>query len=196
MLCFLVFLLPDSLGLGLRYAFTCSNRDRPSWLGLFVAVDGDRLGSARPDTGGDAAGTPSDATARIVAAAQARGDHARRGGPGQGPVPVRRTAEDEVVQPSVADLSARRHAPGRSDRAAARRRRHAALGGAEPGRVSEGHRDHARRRSARERAGRAGAGGGGPRGSPRTSTSSPSWARRRRRRHGCCSSAVTTSRST
>ena len=57
---------------------------------------------------------------------------------------------------------ARGPAPGRSDAGAARRRHDAALDGAQPGRLPEGHRDHARRRSA------CGPGqGGGGRGGPR-----------------------------
>ena len=71
-----------------------------------------------------------------------------RSGSDKGAVPVRRTAEDADGRTFRAASSSVRAAPGGSDAAAAHRRHGAPLDRAQSGRLSEGRRHHARRRSA------------------------------------------------
>ena len=86
----------------------------------------DRLVARRCERSGSSAArrrhapAPSDATARIVASAQALLTTLDEAGRAQGPVPVRGTAEDEMVQPSEPAIFQReglrlgRSDPGRS----------------------------------------------------------------------------------
>ena len=82
----------------------------------------------------------------------------------EGAVSLRRPAEDALVESADRHLRAQGAAPGRSHAGAACGGHEPADRGAEPRRLSEGHRDHARRRSAPHRRTRGRRGGAPPGG--------------------------------
>ena len=116
--------------------------------GLLVTLRGDDGRAARYGPGSGRCPDGGHGADRGVGAGAA-GD-ARRSRSSEGAVSLRRPAEDAMVEPSEPDVSAQRPADGRSHAAAARGGDDAAVGRAEPGRLSQGDRDHARRRSASE----------------------------------------------
>ena len=180
-------LIPSQFGTRILPCVHLFESLRPSRLGLFVAVAATGL-AQRGGTPATSPGTPSDATARIVAAAQAvlttldEAGRAKVQFPFDGP---QKTKWSNLPSPMfqregirLADLTA-------AQRAAVDTLLSTALSRDGYRKVTEIMRgDGVLRRAAEGRAGAAG-GRGGARGaaavpgSPRTSTSSPSWERRR-----------------
>ena len=168
----------------------------PICLSLFLAIAATGLAQR----GGTSPGTPSDATARIVAAAQAVLTTLDEAGRAKVQFPFdapQRTKWSNLPSPMfqrdgirLADLTAPQRTAVDTLLSAAlsrdgyRKVREIMLADGVLGRGQGA-----------GRAGGAGGRGGAVPGSPRTNTSSPSWEHRRRRHRGCCSSAVTTWRS-